>query len=151
MDESGVCHDDDAPVCVGRWYLYMGVGIIVVSFMFLAVATSCCCCPLGVLCGRMWAHPGALSPLLRPWASPAAGATIAPAAAGAPVPATNLVLPPVPPATARDQRHAQLAAFLATGGQPALDLVAQELGATREAVQAWWVHWQCAQRGPRRG
>ena len=138
LDEGGMW------VCVGRWYFYLGVIAIVVSFMLLAAASACCCGPLGFVCGHTWARRQAPRPAAA--AAPAApAATAAPAAAAAP---TTTASQPAQPGSY--QHLSQLAAFLATGGPPALDAAAQQLAVPRENVQAWWVHWQLAHSGPRR-
>ena len=45
---------------------------------------------------------------------------------------------------------ANMAAFITNGGQPAIAQLAKELNVSEQAVSEWWVHWQFAQRGPRR-
>ena len=45
---------------------------------------------------------------------------------------------------------ARLADFISTGGQLAIATAAAKLATTPEAVQAWWVQWQIAHRGPLR-
>ena len=43
-----------------------------------------------------------------------------------------------------------LANFISTGGEPAIQETATQLGVSCEAVRTWWIHWQLAQCGPQR-